>query len=328
MTLVEPEATEVARVRAHIARAEARAALGPTRALSRAQRLVRALLLGELGRYRARGRFPRNLAFTDQRTIFVDAVGTRCAVAHLLELGGAAALVAEIATTRNYARVRALADDARVVAWLEAAGIGVDLAAAIQPEYCPAPRSRCVCGDEFESGPGVRLGPGGNLENPTGVLEVTVSGTTGDSGTSRARVDAVFGDGHGFAVGDEVVVGARDAATHGLVAVHAEEGASSGDGGASIVRPLVALSEGVLERCETEPFAASHPLTAAQIADAWVAGGDACRARVASIDPGWGTDTCASPSSGCAASPSPASDLTVGILLAIVGTLAARRARA
>lgn len=167
MTLVEANA-EIARVRAHIANAEARATLRPTREPSRAKRIVRALLLGELARYRARGRFPLNVDEPDRRTpIFVDAAGTRCAVAHLLELGGAAALVAEIAATRNHARVHALADDARLVAWVEAAGIGVDLAAAIQPEYCPAPRSRCVCGDGFESGPGVRMGAGGNLESPT-----------------------------------------------------------------------------------------------------------------------------------------------------------------
>jgi len=107
---------------------------------------VRRLLLEELALYRAEGRFPKNRAFaTSFMPCFIDDEGTRCAMAHLMEIGGASDLVQEIAAKRNYAFVRELADDARVIAWLEAAGLTVAEAARIQPTYCPRAHNQCVC---------------------------------------------------------------------------------------------------------------------------------------------------------------------------------------
>jgi hypothetical protein len=77
----------------------------------------------------------------------VDAAGTRCAIAHLIEAAGEGALVAEIARTRNNAWVREPADDPRVVAWLDANGLTLEEAARIQPSYeetAMCPPSACA----------------------------------------------------------------------------------------------------------------------------------------------------------------------------------------
>ena len=65
---------------------------------------------------------------------FIDADGTRCAMAHLLELGGAAALVARIANEKNNAFVEELANGQELPAWLDASGLSVAEAARIQPD--------------------------------------------------------------------------------------------------------------------------------------------------------------------------------------------------
>ena len=63
---------------------------------------------GELG---DRGIFPRNPDFRKPTPYFVDADGTRCAVAHLIEASGELELVQAVATRRNNATVHALADE-------------------------------------------------------------------------------------------------------------------------------------------------------------------------------------------------------------------------
>jgi hypothetical protein len=85
---------------------------------------------------RERGRFPKNRDFPGQRVpYFIDADGTRCAMAHLIECAGDSGLVARVARTRNNARVRELADDPELVAWLDRNGITLREAARIQPQY-------------------------------------------------------------------------------------------------------------------------------------------------------------------------------------------------
>ncbi len=104
-------------------------------ALDPAARITRTLLREELLRYRAEGLFPMNHDFDGRRPTFVDEHGTRCAMAHLMELGGAGDLVAEVAQHANHAYVEELAADPRFVAWLGAAGLTVEEAARIQPGY-------------------------------------------------------------------------------------------------------------------------------------------------------------------------------------------------
>ena len=163
---------EQARVAQHIRRAEAYAATRRTR-LPPMQRLARKLLLRELAFYRARGRFPKNRESAAPTPHFVDAEGSRCAVAHLLEASGEGALVRRIAHERNHARVHELADEARLVAWLDVAGLSLEEAARIQPSYCYH-RGGCVC------------------DNQSGYFEATVT-TKASSETQLARVDAIHG---------------------------------------------------------------------------------------------------------------------------------------
>ena len=102
--------TEVTRVAAHIAHAMQQAAQRDLSQLTHVQKLIRSLLLEELERYRGAGRFPKNPDFAERTPYFIDAEGTRCAMAHLMEVGGEKQLVDRISTARNNARVKELAD--------------------------------------------------------------------------------------------------------------------------------------------------------------------------------------------------------------------------
>jgi hypothetical protein len=84
------------RVRAHLFAAELRARSVPPAGLSHVQQLTRALLLDALDEYRAEGTFPQNRHCTEPVPTFADDFGTRCAVAHMLELGGAGEIVERV----------------------------------------------------------------------------------------------------------------------------------------------------------------------------------------------------------------------------------------
>lgn len=56
-------------------------------------------------------------------------------MASLIERSGSPELVQRIASSRNLARVRELADDDAVVAWLDTHGMTLDEAARVQPSY-------------------------------------------------------------------------------------------------------------------------------------------------------------------------------------------------
>jgi hypothetical protein len=136
---------ERARVHEHFLRVERRVRRASLRGLGPVQRLTRALLLDELGRYRRARRYPINRDFAGKQVpYFIDEAHTRCAVAHLLEVGGQADLVQKIARERNHARVRELANEAALVHWLRAAGLSLEEAALIQPSYCTLPNPGTV----------------------------------------------------------------------------------------------------------------------------------------------------------------------------------------
>jgi hypothetical protein len=130
------EAREVRRVQHHIAGAEVLAG-GSRMRRGRVATLNRRLLLDELQRYRALGRFPKNRDFPGRAVpYFVDADGTHCAVAHLMAVSGHGDLVEHIRRTNNFGKVRELARLAEVRAWVRAAGLTLGEAARIQPQYC------------------------------------------------------------------------------------------------------------------------------------------------------------------------------------------------
>jgi len=134
------------RIESHLRGAEQLARLR-TPCLDRLRSLNRAMLLDELARYRRAGRFPRNYEFRNKLVPhFVDSHGTRCALAHLLEISGQAELVLDIAGRRNNARVRELSGSAELLAWLTSAGLSLEEAARIQPEYCSRTLAdECFC---------------------------------------------------------------------------------------------------------------------------------------------------------------------------------------
>lgn len=301
-------AAERRRVAQHIRRAE-RGARASTRPLDRVTQLVRGLLLGELERYRSEGRFPRNPGLA-RTPIFVDAHGTRCAMGHLLELGGEHALVARIARERNLAYVRELADEPRLLAWLAAAGLTVAEAAAIQPQYCST-NSDCVCGGSFAHVPYV--------VPARAVLEGTVLERDASRGDSVIVIDQIHGEALGYAPGDQVTayVGRANAGDRALVPVsvpsdEVEEGDRLGG--------VVIGTDGTY-RCQSQGVRARDVRDVDFIAAVTA---DSCAASLAAADSSWGRDSCAG-EGGCAAGADAPS--TLGILLAVVSVIAARTLR-
>ena len=271
------------------------------------QQLVRQLLLQALAEYRAGGQFPKNRDFVEQTPYFIDADGTRCAMAHLMELGGSAALVGAIARERNNAYVRELADDPRLLAWLQAAGLTVEEAAAIQPAYCSVVAD-CVCGGDFS-----------HIEYPVparGAVEGVVLAN------GKARVEHTYGDALGITVGSEITL----ASTHAA--------------GARIVAPIdsasgpmhaIALDQEAQYKCSSQGVGQAPPLTAAEFAAAVTASN--CRDALAHQDDAWSKNSCEEMNepdlpigdgSGCNAGGG-AEPASIGILLALVTVLARRR---
>lgn len=135
---------EDARIAAHLEGAEQMARERDVSHLSPATRTIRAFVLEELRGYRLGGRFPKDGGHAEQRPCFVDASGTRCALAHLLEQVGAQALVARIAATANHARVSQLAEDPEFLSWLLTMGLSLEEAARIQPPFGATEGSRAT----------------------------------------------------------------------------------------------------------------------------------------------------------------------------------------
>ncbi|MFZ6182126.1 hypothetical protein [Nannocystis pusilla] len=166
------------------------------------QRAARERLIEELARYAREGRFPRNYVSRAPLPIFIDPHGTRCAMARLIESTGHAALVARVATHRNFALIRELEGDAALRAWLDEFGLTAAEAGRIQPEYCFVTKAEdCFC-NQLSSESTVNA-----------VLEgVVVKGPNPDE--VGVRVDAVHGT-TTSKVGDTVTA---DFVPHGSVA--------------------------------------------------------------------------------------------------------------
>ena len=281
---------------------------------------MRALLLQELARYRARGVFPKNRDFDEQTPYFVDADGTRCAMAHLLEVGGEAALVARIAEERNHAWVRELADEPRLLAWLAAAGLTVNEAAAIQPSYCGT-NAGCVCGDDSFSQVGYPV-------PATGVLEGLVVGEDAN-GYAQVQIDIVHGDGNGYQVGDTFTT--YLSATNGGRVLAPIDGPATVVGDAGAPSPLagVLLDADGNHTCQTQ--AVGPRIVGRELFLDAVQSSD-CAATLIEADASWGRNSCDGDPGGCAVGAPGASGLgggaptTLGVLIAIVSALAARRA--
>ncbi|HEY5923389.1 MAG TPA: hypothetical protein VIV11_17035 [Kofleriaceae bacterium] len=159
--------------------------------LAEPERNMRNRLVLELERYARGGLFPQNLDFEDRRMpYFVDASGTRCAMAHLIDSTGERDLVDRVRATRNNAYVRELAPDRALQAWLRGAGLTVAEAARIQPAYCFETKAQaCFC----------------NTVQPSdGVLTVTATDQVMDGVV--ARIDVLHGNTGTLTVGQSITV--------------------------------------------------------------------------------------------------------------------------
>lgn len=133
-------AAETARIRDRLAAVEGDLRAKDVSALSPSARAARWRNLDVLHEYWVRGVFPKNTIVPGARVpIFVDRYGTRCAMAYLIERSGRGDLVARVAATNNYARIRDLKSDPDLVAWLRANGLTAGEAALIQPSYGGSP---------------------------------------------------------------------------------------------------------------------------------------------------------------------------------------------
>lgn len=131
---------ETGRIRAHLERVEQSLRARDVAALTPAQRDARTRNLDALHAYWTAGVFPHNHDFEGQRMpYFVDRHGTPCAMAALIEGSGGAALVQRVSNDANNARVRELAGDEELIAWLDTNGMTADEAAWVQPAYDSPP---------------------------------------------------------------------------------------------------------------------------------------------------------------------------------------------
>lgn len=131
---------EIVRLQAHFDSVDQELRSRDVSQLSREQQSARSELVAWLRDYRSEAAFPLNDAISEHAVpIFRDSRGVLCAMAYLIQRSGRADIVVDVATTRNTATIHQLADDARLVAWLDSTGLTLDEAARIQPWYGPPP---------------------------------------------------------------------------------------------------------------------------------------------------------------------------------------------
>lgn len=310
-------ARERARLRAHFREVLAELRRRDVAHLREDQRVTRARLLEELARYARAGRFPRNTDFPGARApYFVDAFGTRCAMAHLIEATGEAGLVARVAATMNNALVRAMEGDVALAAWLERAGLTAAEAGRIQPSYCfITTAEECLCNEVSTTQSDLSMT----------VAEATVLATSADGGGVMARIDVVHGDMTLATAGQEVMVsgdGEVGEAVLVMVTQNAKKMMTSYRSLASVAKDgTVALS------CAYDVPALKKQDAINALLKGVEAQGDstACSGALAKVDGRWGESVCGD--EGCsAAASSGGSPVVVGALF-LAAALWSRRRR-
>jgi hypothetical protein len=300
---------ENARIHRHFLAIEPRLRAATARALDPPRRLTRALLLDEVARYGRERRYPINRDFKGKCVpYFVDEAGTRCAVAHLLEIGGQPELVQRIAARRNHARVRELADEPELLRWLAAAGLSVAEAALIQPDYCEQPDQGAT--------PAVRCC---SSSMAPGVVEVTVQAG------QQSLVDAVYGSSSQPRVGDTLMIDTgAPIGNKALLAVRADGNGGSSYSAISAYPPAATVAD--CQGAGTDVATLAAALTQRTL--------DACVRALNDAGPAWSTPS-SEPVPGncgggmiCGFGRGNASESVLGTLLVLSAILAYRRRRA
>ncbi len=288
---------ERARLRQHFKVVLGELAAVDVEGMSSEQQRLRRQLIAELALYARTGRFPKNRDFADRREpYFVDEEGTRCAMAHLIESTGDRELVGRIARTRNHARVRELAGDVALGAWLMRAGLTAAEAARIQPSYCfESKADACLC----QSSGGV-----------IGVIEGTVIART-EIGEATIMIAAVHGDVGSAMAGMELTFGAfADVGTNLLVPVTSSGYGSTFEVDAAGNVVLDSCQLAIPELAKSDAIAA---LTAPPDSNGTASG---CRDTLETVDPAWADSVCEEEDAGgCNASDGAASPLVLGAAL-------------
>ena len=118
---------------AHAHRCAAELAARDVSHLSDAQQAARLAMIDELIRYGDRGRFAQNEDYPGEAIPhLIDAAGTRCALANLIDVSGEGALIERLAAHNNIAFVPELKGDAALNDWLDRHGLSIEEAAYIQ----------------------------------------------------------------------------------------------------------------------------------------------------------------------------------------------------
>ncbi len=262
---------EQVRLRAHFRQVLAELRARDVGHLAAPERAERERVIVELERYARRGRFPVNRDFADRRMpYFVDASGTRCAVAHLIDSTGERELVERVRRTRNNGFVRELAPDRALQAWLRAAGLTVAEAARIQPSYCFVTKAEaCFCSDAYAS---------------DGVVIATATDQTLDS--VLARIDTLHGNTGALTVGQSITVSASTGAHPGdalLVPVYVNQGT------AMFETPFRLDGDSVILACDLDVPALKK---ADAIAAILTTDSASCAMHLADVDDTWGESQC------------------------------------
>lgn len=262
---------EQVRLRAHFRQVLAELRERDVGHLAGPERDQRERVIGELARYARRGRFPENRDFADRpMPYFVDASGTRCAVAHLIDSTGERELVERVRRTRNNGFVRELAPDRALQAWLRAVGLTVAEAARIQPSYCFVTKAEaCFCNDAYSS---------------DGVVVATATDQTLDS--VIARVDTLHGNTGALAVGQSIMVSTSSGAHPGdalLVPVYVNQGT------AMFATPFRLDGDSVVLSCDLDVPTLKK---ADAIAAILTTDSAACAMHLSDIDGAWGESQC------------------------------------
>ena len=137
----EVAGSEVARIQGQLAQVVGQLEHGDVSRLSFDQRRNRARHTAVLRRYLEAARFPHNHEFARTVPYFVDRHGTLCALGQLIAESGRRDLLDQFVAANNNASVSELMADPRLgpalAAWLDEAGLTIQEAARIQPEYDP-----------------------------------------------------------------------------------------------------------------------------------------------------------------------------------------------
>lgn len=103
-----------------------------------------------LDEYRAAGNFPLNYYRAERIPVFIDELGTHCAVGYLMMMSGHDEMAQRISRADNYVWVKDL-NDVGVPAWQEASGLSFEELALIQGAYDFYPENSYFLANRFET---------------------------------------------------------------------------------------------------------------------------------------------------------------------------------